>query len=62
MSTYSLKHLSDPVLLRGLASLVAQDRSTTAALLAHIAECDARRLYRGTVKWCVIDLRRRPSG
>jgi len=45
VSTYSLTHLSDPVLLRDLASLVAQDRSTTAALLAHIAECDARRLY-----------------
>jgi len=43
VSTYSLAHLSDAVLLRGLASLVAQDRSTTAVLLAHIAECDARR-------------------
>jgi len=45
VSTYSLTHLSDPVLLRDLASLVAQDRATTAKLLAHIAECDARRLY-----------------
>ena len=27
------------------ASLVAQDRETTAALLAHVAEVDARRLY-----------------
>jgi hypothetical protein len=45
VSTYSLSHLSDPVLLRGLTSLVAQDRATTAALLAHIAEVDARRLY-----------------
>src|SRR5437867_5224457 len=45
MQRYSLAHLSDPDLLRGLAALVAQDRVTTAALLAHIAEVDARRLY-----------------
>jgi len=45
VSTYCLTHLSDAVLLRGLTTLVAQDRSTTAVLLAHIAECDARRLY-----------------
>src|SRR5467141_4823130 len=45
VSTYSLTHLGDPELLRGLAVLVAQDRITTASLLAHIAECDARRLY-----------------
>ena len=45
MCTYSLSHLSDGALLRDLAALVAQDRSTTARLLAHIAECDARRLY-----------------
>ena len=45
MCTYSLSHLSDGALLRDLAALVAQDRATTARLLAHIAECDARRLY-----------------
>ena len=45
MSTYSLTHLSGRALLRDLAALVAQDRATTAALLAHIAEVDARRLY-----------------
>src|SRR6266478_3174996 len=45
MSRFSLSHLSDPILLRSLAALVAQDRSITAALLAHIAEVDARRLY-----------------
>src|SRR5438093_10715638 len=45
MRAYSLSHLGDRELLRGLSSLVAQDRSTTARLLAHIAECDARRLY-----------------
>ena len=45
MSNYSLSHLSDETLLRDLASLVARDRATTGALLAHIAEVDARRLY-----------------
>jgi hypothetical protein len=40
-----MAHLSDPVLLRELAVLVAQDRATTAALLAHLAEVDARKLY-----------------
>jgi hypothetical protein len=45
MRAYSLAHLSDTVLLRDLAVLVARDRATTAALLAHIAEVDARRLY-----------------
>ena len=45
MSTYSLSHLSDHVLLRDLTALVARDRTITAALLAHIAEVDARRLY-----------------
>src|SRR5262249_33944661 len=42
---YSLSHLSDDSLLRGLATLVAQDRITTADMLAHIAEVDERRLY-----------------
>ena len=45
MATYSLTHLSDGTLLRGLAALVARDRANTAQLLAHIAEVDARRLY-----------------
>jgi hypothetical protein len=42
---YSLSHLSDESLLRGLIALVAQDRTTTAEMLAHIAEVDERRLY-----------------
>ena len=46
MNTYSLTHLSDQTLLRDLAALVARDRATTTALLAHIAEVDARRLCR----------------
>ncbi|HYM80678.1 MAG TPA: hypothetical protein VEY91_04600 [Candidatus Limnocylindria bacterium] len=47
MFAYTLSHLSDQTLLRDLAALVARDRATTAALLAHIAEVDVRRLYRG---------------
>src|SRR6266850_5674362 len=43
--TYSLAHLSDGTLLRDLAALVARDRVTTATLLAHLAEVDARKLY-----------------
>src|SRR5437867_1040347 len=45
MCRYSLSHLGDDVLLRDLAALVAHDCTTTAALLAHIAEFDTRRLY-----------------
>src|ERR671930_206291 len=45
MSVYALSHVSDSALTRNLASLVAQDRTNTAALLAHIAEFDGRRLY-----------------
>jgi hypothetical protein len=45
MKAYSLSHLADHVLLRDLAGLVARDRTTTAALLAHLAEVDSRRLY-----------------
>jgi len=61
MRAYSLSHLSDPELLKGLTSLVAQDRATTATLLAHIAEFDARRLYLpaahpSTYSYCVHEL------
>ena len=45
MRDYSLNHLSDSVLLRDLVSLAMRDRETTAALLAHLAEVDVRRLY-----------------
>ena len=45
MKRYSLSHLSDDSLLRGLIALVAQERVTTAEMLAHIAEVDERRLY-----------------
>ena len=45
MPDYSLGHLTNHVLLRDLNALVAQDRATTASLLAHIGEVEARRLY-----------------
>jgi hypothetical protein len=45
MRSYSLKHLTDSVLLQELTNLVTRDRSITAQILAHIAEVDARRLY-----------------
>ena len=45
MCTYQLSHLSDGSLLSGLKTLLARDRETTAALLAHLAEVDERKLY-----------------
>jgi len=45
MSWYCLSHLSDETLLGRLAQLVIKDRHITAALLAHLAEVDARKLY-----------------
>ena len=45
MPRFLLSHLSDHTLLRDLASLIARERATTAELLAHIAEVDARQLY-----------------
>jgi hypothetical protein len=62
MSRYSLTHLPDSTLLRDLRSLLAQDRQTTALLIAHLGEVDARRLYaeRGypsMFAWCVAELR-----
>ncbi len=45
MRAYVLTHVRDDVLLRCLAALVARERATTAELLAHIAEVDARKLY-----------------
>src|SRR6267154_6459686 len=61
MRAYSLSHLTDAELLRGLTSLVAQDRTTSASLLAHIAEFDTRRLYLpaaypSTYAYCVHEL------
>ena len=61
MSRYSLSHLSDPALLRDLAATLARDRTSTADLIAHIAEFDGRKLYLpaaypSTHAWCVGEL------
>src|SRR5690349_17490660 len=45
MDSYALTHVTDEELLADLGALVATDRRTTAALLAHLAEVDARALY-----------------
>jgi hypothetical protein len=45
MNSFSLSHLADGTLTRDLHALIARDRSTTAQLLAHLAEFDERRLY-----------------
>src|SRR6185503_16286391 len=47
MRQYTLDHLSDAVLLCRLSEIVARDRTTTAELLAHIAEVDSRKLFAG---------------
>ena len=45
MNPYSMSHLSDELLSRDLDTLFTRDHETTAALLAHIAEFDDRKLY-----------------
>jgi hypothetical protein len=61
MREYSLSHLSDDVLVRDCVALVTKDRALTAALLAHLAEIDARRLflpkaYSSMHEYCVEEL------
>jgi 5-methylcytosine-specific restriction endonuclease McrA len=62
MSRYKLTHLPDSTLLVELKSLVAQDRATTALLIAHLGEVDARRLYApagypSMYEYCIHELR-----
>jgi hypothetical protein len=45
MRAYSRTHVTDHDLLCNLKSPVAQDRATTAELVADIAEVDPRRLF-----------------
>jgi hypothetical protein len=45
MISYSLTHVPNPALLQDLARDVTHDRTTTAWMLARIAEVDARKLY-----------------
>jgi len=62
MPSYSCTHLADHELLASLRALVAHDRLTTAAMLAHLAEVDERRLYLpagypSLYSWCVGELK-----
>lgn len=62
MRAYILEQLADDDLLRALAGLVSHERTTTATMLAHIAEVDARRLYlpaghSSMYAYCVDELR-----
>ncbi len=45
MIRYSLTHVADDSLLTSLRTLVTRERMTTAELLAHLAEVDARKLF-----------------
>ena len=61
MKTYSLTHIADETLLHDLSTLITRDHETTAELLAHLAEIDARGLYRPKAyssmhDYCVHDL------
>ncbi len=62
MRDYSLTHLSDGALTSALRANVGTERAATALLLAHIAEFDARQLYRQAAhpsmhSYCVSELR-----
>ena len=59
---YSLSHVGDQVLLRQLSDLVSRDRLTTAEMLAHLAEVEARGLhlragFSSMYQYCVGELR-----
>ncbi len=45
MRTFDLSRVGDAALVRELNSLLGQERAALAAVLAHVAEIDARRLY-----------------
>lgn len=61
MKSYALRDLSDSSVLDALAALAVSDRLTTADLLAHLGEAEARRLHRKTgsrsmFEYCVSEL------
>jgi len=61
MKRYSLSHLEGHELLRALSQIVTSDCDNTALMLAHIAEVDARRLYRAAAhasmfSYCIHEL------
>ena len=45
MNPQAIAHLGDAELVRDLVALISSERTTTAAVLAHLAEVDARKLY-----------------
>ena len=47
MKRYSLSHLEGHELLQALGRLVLGDCDNTALMMAHMAEVEARGLYRG---------------
>ncbi len=58
MSTQSLSQLAGPTVVQNALALVAHGNRNTAAVLAHFADIDARRLYRpegypSMFAWCV---------
>lgn len=62
MRKYSLTHLSDHALSINLSDAVAREHTTTAEVIAHIAEFDARKLYlpaacSSMFAYCVQELR-----
>ena len=62
MARRSLICVPDHTLLHKLADLVCQDRSTTAELLEHMAEVDARKLYvsagySSMYRYCILELK-----
>ena len=61
MSGYSLSHVGDRDVIRIVAEALARNRTSTATLLAGIAEIDARKLYLpagypSTYAYCVHEL------
>ena len=66
VSHFSMSHLSDAALMRELPRLVVSERTSTAAMLAALAEVDARRLYAplryaSLFLYCVGELRLAPD-
>ena len=62
MRTHTLSHLSDPALARDLPAVAMRTRGSTAELLVHLAEFDARKLFRpegyeSMYEYCVDKLR-----
>ena len=45
MLAYMPTHLGDEALVRDVKTLLADDRATTARIVAYLAEIDARKLY-----------------